>query len=172
MIISAIKHKIVLALALVFLFSGCALFESSNNSNNTATNGTQTVSSYYFAAFEDVPIPSDMSTVTSGAFLVASPEAGKIGFQSFKGRVDMSSLANYIQTSMENQGWKTCSAVRFDKTFLYLFEKSNKYCIIKLKDSTINTLMDVAVTPKLTGSTPTLSNTTSSSGYGVQSLSQ
>lgn len=152
-----------MALSLVIL-SGCGGMSNpfSSDSGNSAEAAAP---DYYYGEFSDVPVPSSMKK--DGEATTIQPAAGvKSGGQSFKGRVELSSLNDFMINAMTREGWSFQAAFRSTKSVL-VFEKNDKYCIIYTTDGPINTGMHVVVAPKVASSGSILAPAGSSSIGGA-----
>lgn len=102
---------------------------------------------YYYAEFDDVPIPSELGGIKETT-TITTPGGVKAGFQVFKGRAEVGSLNKAMVGHMQRDGWELRSSTRGVRSFL-LFEKEDRYCSIYIMDGMFNTEMEVYVSPKL-----------------------
>ena len=169
------KYLLVLVIStLLFSLAGCADLFNSNSSSDSSSGSTvsaSSVSDYYYAEFDDIPVPTALSP--SGTPTIIYTNTGiKSGSQAFAGRVEITSLNTFMINHLTKQGWGFKSAFRSDKSVL-IFEKSDKFCVIYNIDGTITTTMQVFVTPKVSGSSVTpLTGYTPGTGAVVQPLAQ
>lgn len=102
---------------------------------------------YYYAEFEDIPIPSELGRVKETT-IITTPGGVKTGLQVFKGRVEMGSLNSAMVGYLQREGWELRSSTRGARSLL-LFEKQDRYCTIYILDGWFYTEMQVYVSPKL-----------------------
>lgn len=103
---------------------------------------------FYFADFNDIPLPHPMSEVKSESVITFATSGVKCGVQRFKGSVDASSLIATMRNNMISQGWALTSMLRANESVL-TFEKHDRLCTLYITDDTIYTNMRVFVTPRL-----------------------
>ena len=81
------------------LTGGCADLEFSNPFSSTSD-----VNDVYYSKFPDIPIPSDMKSDIGETLVSSTPNAVKVGLETFSGRVESSSLASAMTHNMTPQG--------------------------------------------------------------------
>lgn len=136
---------ILLGLTLA-LTGGCAGFEFSNPFSSTSD-----VNDVYYSKFPDIPVPSDMKSDIGETLVSTTPNAVKIGLETFSGRVESASLASAMTHNLTPQGWVLRGQVTGKRTML-LFEKDERFAVIYLYDGMMNTTMEVWVLHHLAGS--------------------
>lgn len=141
-------RTLALGFALLAGLSLTACDANRNSSSAAANPAVPVVSEYYYADFNDVPIPKDMKA-TGEATVIQSPGGVKTGLQIFKGRVQITSLTSAMNSYMAREGWSLCSALRGNEKSIHIFEKPDRYCILYVQDGLFNTEMLVSITPKL-----------------------
>lgn len=132
-----------LLLILVIAFSGC-----SSLNNEGATDPISSGLTYYFAEFQDVPVPNDMKPEKKETFITYSRDGIKLGAQTFSGRVEMASLVNAMHNYMQREGWVLRSVFRSSRSIM-IFEKPERMCSIYISDGIFETSMLIFVSPKL-----------------------
>ena len=128
------------------LTGGCADLEFSNPFSSTSD-----VNDVYYSKFPDIPIPSDMKSDIGETLVSSTPNAVKVGLETFSGRVESSSLASATTNNMTPQGWVLRGQVTGKRT-MQLFEKDGRFAAIYLYDGMMNTTMEVWVLYQLEGS--------------------
>lgn len=138
-----------LALAISFvMISGCTAFTgtSQQHPNNAQAAGGYEAN-FYYADFDDVPIPREL-TIEKGSSTLLTSSGIKVGTENFKGKVDVTSLNKAMVGYMTQDGWKLISYLRGEKSIL-VFEKPDRVCVLYILDSSYSTGMQVFVTPKV-----------------------
>lgn len=133
-------------LGLTLTLTGCAGLEFSNPFSSTSD-----VNDVYYSKFPDIPIPSDMKTDLKETLVSTTPNAVKVGLETFSGRVESSSLASAMTHNMTPQGWVLRGQITGKRT-MQLFEKDSRFAVIYLDDGMVNTTMEVWVLYQLEGS--------------------
>ncbi len=128
------------AFAAVLMLSGCAGsgFEIKNPFEQPSLTDS------YVAQFRDIPIPAPMTSLTKESYVTVGHDGGKIGLESFDGRVDAASLANVMMQNMARSGWQlrgSSSGMRA----IQLYQKEPHYAVIFYNEGLINSTMDVWV---------------------------
>ncbi len=105
----------------------------------------KTSSSYY--DFSDILIPREMKLDPDSSLLfeTTSLKAGRIRF---KGWVDPVSLFDFFMNNMPQDNWKLRSYFKYG-VYLLVYEKPDKDCIISINKGSINTWLEVWVTPRI-----------------------
>lgn len=130
------------------LLSGCAA--DGGFSNPFVDNTPPPSSPYYFDEFSDLPIPNEMTEVTSDSVISSAPNGVKTGIQRFQGRVEAVSLINAMRKNMKSQGWILRSIFRAQQTIL-TYEKNDRICSLYITDGMIYTDMRVFMSQRLEG---------------------
>ena len=133
-------------LGLALTLTGCAGLEFSN-----PFSGTSDVNDVYYSKFPDIPIPSDMKSDLKETLVSTTPNAVKVGLETFSGRVESSSLASAMTHNMTPQGWVLRGQITGKRT-MQLFEKDGRFAAIYLYDGMMDTSMVVWVLYQLDGS--------------------
>ncbi|MFH1349517.1 MAG: hypothetical protein ABII26_01145 [Pseudomonadota bacterium] len=101
--------------------------------------------SYY--DFNDIFIPKEMKLIPESSLLFETANF-KAGGMFFEGRVDPVSLFDFFTSNMPKDGWQLRSYFKYGR-YIMLFEKSDKDCIITIKDKALTTHLEMWVTPRL-----------------------
>ncbi|MDL2314567.1 hypothetical protein LJC36_06260 [Desulfovibrio sp. OttesenSCG-928-C14] len=128
--------------------AGCA--QNSGGSYNSSGNDVVAtpVSEYYYADFDDIPIPVEMQPTKDG-YAVFTPGNIRLGMRTFEGRVEITSLNEAMSRYMERDGWTIYSGLSGNKQAVRVFNKDQRLCIILTTDEPMYTRMQVHVTQKL-----------------------
>ena len=126
------------AFAAVLMLTGCSAgdFEIKNPFEQPSLTDS------YFSQFRDVPIPAPMSSRTQESYVTVGHDGGKIGLESFEGRVEVESLANIMMQNMAKSGWQlrgSSSGMRA----IQLYQKEPHYVVLFFSDGVIFSSMDV-----------------------------
>lgn len=98
----------------------------------------------YVSQFRDVPIPAPMASLTKESYVTIGHDGGKIGLESFEGRVEVNSLAQIMMQNMARSGWQlrgSCAGMRS----IQLYQKEPHYAVIFYSDGIVYSDMDVWV---------------------------
>ena len=136
---ASLAATVVLLLFIQWGLVGCAYF--SPKEGGTASSETALRAS--FSGFEDVLIPSDIS-VDRKKSQVYSAGKVKVGLQTFKGRVEAGSLADFFQTNLPRNGWKLMTNMK-DRDQTLIFLRDDRVCMITIAEDWWNTVCEVRV---------------------------
>jgi hypothetical protein len=103
------------------------------------------LSSYY--DFPDILIPRQMKLDRDSSLLFETSDF-KAGRIRFKGWVDPVSLFDFFVRNMQEDNWRLRSYFKYG-AYLLVFEKPDRDCIISIHKGTINSRVEVWVTPRL-----------------------
>jgi len=109
---------------------------------------TSDINDVYLSQFPDIPIPSDMESVTSRSLVTPNQNGEKVGLETFEGRVEASSLANAMIHHLSRQGWSLRGSTTGKRT-MQLHQKDQRYAVIYLYEQTLTTAMEVWVISRL-----------------------
>ncbi len=98
--------------------------------------------------FDDIPIPMEMTLNRNDSILFES-QGVKVGMLTYTGRVDSDSLFNYFQVSMQNEGWRLLSYIKYG-TQILTFDKDDRLCIIRIIEGRMRSELQIWVSPKIT----------------------
>jgi hypothetical protein len=99
--------------------------------------------SYY--DFEDVLIPSELTIDKKNSFVYGTSRS-KVGVIIFEGRVEPTSLANFFQNNMRQDGWRLISSFKY-REYLLNFLKEDRACVITITEKSFSTTVEVRVGP-------------------------
>jgi hypothetical protein len=131
-------------LAILFLFAlwamaGCA--STAKNDQGTASSDAGLRAS--FSDFEDIPIPSEISTNKKKTQLYSAGKV-KVGLLTLEGRVDPDSLAAFFQNNLPRSGWKPMTALK-DRENVLVFLKDDRLCLINISEGWFTTVCEIRV---------------------------
>ncbi len=138
------------ASALLVLTAGCSTFSSSQpDAKGMATVATNSSLSQASPAydFEDIGVPSEMSLQNDESFIMQTPQV-KAGTLVYTGWVEPLSLFNYYRDSMPQDGWKPLSYFKYGH-FLFVFQKPDKVCVIRISKGRFSTRLEISVSPSM-----------------------
>lgn len=138
------------ASALLVLTAGCSTFSSSQPDTGgmatVATNSTLSQASATYD-FQDIGVPSEMSLQNDKSFIMQTPQV-KAGTLVYTGWVDPLSLFDYYRDSMPQDGWEPLSHFKYGH-FLFVFQKPEKVCVIRINKGRFSTQLDIWVSPSM-----------------------
>lgn len=82
--------------------------------------------------FEDIELPIDLKWNSEKSMAIRT-DSFRGGILNYSGRVELSSLKDFIITSMENKKWKLVGEAQY-KNVLLAFTKPSKTCMIVLDE--------------------------------------
>lgn len=97
--------------------------------------------------FDDIPIPNEMKINSRDSILFESQNI-RAGMLSFSGRVDSDSLFNYFQVSMQNEGWRLLSYIKYG-SYILTFDKPDRLCIIRIIERSFSSELQIWISPKI-----------------------
>lgn len=143
--------QLVLASLLVLSLGACATSGNKNTQKTTSDNAylieraKEPVNFYY--DFDDVLVPKEMKLNPKESLLFETPHV-KAGLVKFSGRVEPVSLFNFFRTNMPKDGWQMRSYFKYGR-YIIVFEKPEKDCIISITEGTLNTALEIWITPRI-----------------------
>ena len=141
-------------LMLMFLVAGCAGSPFSSEPVEEKTEAAEPAKSRKTTAvyydFEDVLIPMELKVVKDRTVVVSTPGFTS-GIITLKGRVERRSLFNFFSNNMQKDNWSVISQIKSPGTTIMVFQKTNRTCVITIRDEQINTWVEVGVAPTVTG---------------------
>lgn len=142
-----------IALAAMFLVTGCSALKSKKAPPKSPTSPTGTVSApkskSVYLDFGDVLLPKQLKTDRKNSF-VFSTSGFTAGVLSLKGRVEVNSLMNFFENKMPVDGWKLISAIKASRSML-LFRKQERWCVISIIEGRMSSHVEIWVAPTLNG---------------------
>lgn len=132
----------------IFFLSGCAdmgLGLGSGSDAEMAAPPPPAESQPYYAAnkFDDLLIPNEL-TWNRDKSMVINTESFAGGVLNYKGKVDINSLTEFFEVTMQKNGWKMAGSVKY-KNVLLAFVKPNKTCTITMSDDEFGMKTDVFI---------------------------
>lgn len=133
------KHhlpRILLAGALLLSLAGCATTSPAPTPPaDTVEAGEGSAApnlSYFPTGVTDIELPRELEPVRDETMFIetASYHGGVLVFE---GRVEISSLADYLAVTMTKNGWRLAGSVRY-KNVLLAYVKPGKFCTITIID--------------------------------------
>lgn len=82
--------------------------------------------------FDDIELPVDLKWNSEKSMAIRT-DSFKGGILNYSGRVELSSLKDFIITSMENKKWKLVGEAQY-KNVLLAFTKPNRTCMVILDE--------------------------------------
>ena len=162
-------YKFTLSLCIgilaTFFISGCILNtgtstpqESKPAASAEATTDTTSVPpveepkkpTAIYHDFEDILVPMELKVVKDRTVIVSAP-GFRSGILSLKGMVDSNSLYNFFSNNMEKDNWQVVSKIKSPGTTIMVFQKTSRCAVITIRDSQINTYVEIGVAPTLGG---------------------
>jgi hypothetical protein len=95
--------------------------------------------------FNDIPIPPQLDEQAKNSYVFQSGQI-KMGFLTLRGRVNSDSMINFFVVALPHQGWRLKAQFRANRSLL-IFDKSDKVCVILMKDETYYTYVEIYVSP-------------------------
>ena len=165
------------ALAATLMLSGCSLGDLEIKNPFEQPSLTES----YVSQFRDVTIPAPMESLTKESYVTVGHDGGKIGLESFSGRVEVTSLGNIMMQNMARSGWQLRGS-SVGMRCIQLYQKEPHYAVIFYSDGVINTSMDIWVVnnvsvdissliPEATNPSAGTSSTLTPSALGTSSYS-
>ncbi|WP_028573732.1 hypothetical protein [Desulfonatronovibrio hydrogenovorans] len=137
-------------LILVLLVAGCANMRGSGPEPSAERfdppPAEESVSHRYYD-FDDIPIPNEMKISPRDSILFESQNI-RAGMLTFTGRVDSDSLFNYFQVSMQNEGWRLLSYIKYGN-YILTFDKPEKICIVRITERQFSSELQIWISPKI-----------------------
>ncbi|MBR3880367.1 MAG: hypothetical protein IKJ34_02055 [Mailhella sp.] len=133
-------HTLLAGLAAALMLTGCA-GEGFKLKNPFAQ---PSLTESYVSQFRDVPIPAPMKSMTNESYVTIGHDGGKIGLESFEGRVTVESLANIMMQNMARSGWQLRGSSAGMRS-IQLYQKEPHYAVIFYNDGAIYSDMDIWV---------------------------
>lgn len=120
-------HALICSLLLVLL-AGCNGVNLGQNANQDG--GTNTSQSYFPTKFRDFEVPNELK-VDRDKTLFINTSSFNGGIVSLSGRLEVESLSDFFNQSMQKNGWKLTGEAHY-KNNLLAFSKPNKNCMITI----------------------------------------
>ncbi len=124
----------VLIITTLFLLSGCQALNSgaADNGHEPAAEKAAEFEPYYPADFRDLLIPGELVWNREKSVTI-STDSFNGGILSFNGRVEVTSLMEFFNNSMKNDGWTVVGSIKA-RNVLLSFTKDSSTCMIRITD--------------------------------------
>ncbi len=158
-------YKFTLSLCIgilaTFFISGCVLNTGTSTPQKTKPAASSEANSQtpveevkkptaLYHDFEDILVPMELKVVKDRTVIVSTP-GFRSGILSLKGMVDSNSLYNFFSNNMEKDNWQVISKIKSPGTTIMVYQKTSKCAVITIRDSQINTYVEIGVAPTLGG---------------------
>ncbi len=127
----------------IVILSGCGAMMGADNPGSEG---------YYYAEFNDVPIPNELAENKSDTYITYVAGGLKCGQQIFEGRVEKNSLLTAMKHYMQKDGWSPRAASYYGNKSVLTYEKNDKMATLLITDGTIFCTMQVNVSSRLSSS--------------------
>lgn len=134
----SLPYKGLITTLLIFLLAGCT---GLNLGGSSQSEGTNTGQSYFPTKFRDFEVPNELK-LDSSKTLIINTSSFNGGIVALEGRLEVDSLTEYFNQSMERNGWKLTGEAHY-KNVLLAFTKANKNCMITIYEGTLGTTTKV-----------------------------
>ena len=145
-----IKKNIMLMLIGFFiLFYGCSGAQPKQSSESSLSSTTKVYdeNSPRYYDFIDVLVPGELKVDPYATFVV-QVSGFATGVLVLKGRVEKNSLINFFQVNMAKDNWEVISSFKSPRASSFLlFKKSNRWCVISVRDRDFTTQVEIGVSP-------------------------
>ncbi len=123
----------LLCLMGLMTFSGCADSPFGGSSSSApGDDGDFGTFSTQVGDFDDIELPIDMKYVNSESMAIRT-DSFEGGILTYNGRVEVTSLKQFIMTAMENKKWKLAGEAK-SQNMLLAFTKPSKTCMVVLEE--------------------------------------
>ncbi len=129
----------ILSIFALWALAGCA----STAKKDQGTSSSESSLRVTFSEFEDVPIPSEISSNKRKTQLYSAGK-GKVGLLTLEGRVEPDSLAFFFQINLPRSGWKLMTSLK-DRDYVLVFVKDDRMCLITISEEWFTTICEVRV---------------------------
>ncbi len=124
---------VILALCLVPL-GGCAEMHLRNPFSSDPLTGGENVGTSHLLTLS---VPAGMQLFPTHG----STAADGGGMEIYRGWVDMNSVAQYMYSGMQGQGWNIRLARRKDSRAVYVYERASTLAVLTVERTTLGTLL-------------------------------
>lgn len=130
---SAIRTFSLACMMGLLVLGGCTGSSSYNGSSSTEMSTTDLgPMSTQVGNFSDIELPVDMKWINDESMAIKT-DSFEGGILTYSGRVEVSSLKQFIVSTMENRKWKLVGEAQSDNILL-AFTKPNKTCMVVLEE--------------------------------------
>jgi hypothetical protein len=130
----------------VFTF-GCTTLKSDEAKPGTAKAPASAAAPTVYQDFGDVLVPSTLKVNSKDSFVMHSAGTTS-GVLLLSGRVDANSLVTFFENRMPQDGWRKTGTFRGPRS-LILFNKENRWCVIRISEGRLTTEVEIWVAPTL-----------------------
>ncbi len=117
---------------LFLLLGGCTSSMYNSGGENGSSIGDMGPATSNIANFDDIELPVDLKWNSDKSMAIRT-DSFRGGIYNLSGRIDPSSLKEFIIKSMENKKWKLVGEAQY-KNVLLAFTKPNKTCMVVLDE--------------------------------------
>ncbi len=130
---SAIRTFSLACMMGLLVLGGCTGSSSYNGSSSTEMSPTDLgPMSTQVGNISDIELPVDMKWINDESMAIKT-DSFEGGILTYSGRVEVSSLKQFIVSTMENRKWKLVGEAQSDNILL-AFTKPNKTCMVVLEE--------------------------------------
>jgi hypothetical protein len=129
--------------ALMLLGAGCASAPETTDGSEARDKDEKNNPLYY--DFEDVLVPRDLKLNTKSSFVYRASDM-TAGVLVFTANVERNSLIQFFKNNMAKDNWQLVGSFKSPRTLL-LFQKENRWCVIKITDNNWDTLVEIWAAP-------------------------
>jgi len=123
----SLPYKSLISTLILFMLAGCSEI---NLGGSSQSEGTNTAQSYFPTKFRDFEVPNELK-VDSSKTLIVNTSSFNGGIVALSGRLEVESLTDYFNQSMQKNGWKLTGEAHY-KNVLLAFSKGNKNCMVTI----------------------------------------
>jgi hypothetical protein len=127
--------------------SGCTTLKSDEAKPGTAPAPASAAAATVYHDFGDVMVPSTLKVNSKDSFVMHSGGTTS-GVLLLSGRVDANSLVTFFENRMPQDGWRKTGTFRGPRS-LILFNKENRWCVIRISEGRLTTEVEIWVAPTL-----------------------
>lgn len=135
---TSLAHKVLISTVILLTLAGCTGMDFGGGSGGDGTNTSQ---SYFPTKFRDFEVPNELK-VDSSKTLIINTSSFNGGIIALTGRLEVESLTDYFNQSMQRNGWKLTGEAHY-KNVLLSFTKANKNCMVTIYEGELGTATKV-----------------------------
>ena len=136
---------LVIVLIAVCVLSGCSAFQKKEDTAEQTSGDQKKEKTPTYYDFGDVPVPPELQLNTKSSFVYRTT-GFSAGVLVLKGSVELGSLIDFFENNMARDNWRAVSTFKSPRTLL-LFQKENRWCVIKITDDKYSTHVEIWVAP-------------------------
>jgi hypothetical protein len=129
---SRTNHRLIgnalISALFIILLAGCSSLNFGHGSDKT--EGPEPSQSYFPTKFHDFEVPNELK-LDRDTTLIINTSSFTGGIVSLTGRLEVDSLTDFFNQSMQKNGWKLMGEAHY-KNVLLAFTKPNKTCMITI----------------------------------------